>query len=223
MCADGTSTPTTVAEHRALLAARRGACPYLVMYDADGAQHLIVLDGGVERLTIGREDGVSIQLSWDPRVSRVHAVLEHVGSDWVVSDDGLSRNGTFVNEVRIVRTHRLKDGDVIRVGHSTITFSLTAPGHADATTPADEPEVRLTPAQLRILVALCRPYLTDGAAALPASNEQIAAELFLSLDAVKAHLRNLFRVFSLDGFPQMQKRVALARMAMESGIVRRGE
>jgi hypothetical protein len=30
-------------------------------------------------------------------------------------------------------------------------------------------------------------------------------------------------VFSLDGFPQMQKRVALARLAMESGIVRRGQ
>ena len=40
-------------------------------------------------------------------------------------------------------------------------------------------------------------------------------------DAVKAHLRELYRRFEIDGLPQIQKRTALVRIAIESGLVRR--
>ena len=39
-------------------------------------------------------------LTWDPDASRVHAELVRLADAWVVVDDGLSRNGTFVNGER---------------------------------------------------------------------------------------------------------------------------
>ena len=39
-----------------------------------------------------------------------------MGGDWVVCDDGLSHNGTFVNGERVRGRRRLRDGDVIAVG-----------------------------------------------------------------------------------------------------------
>ena len=54
----------------------------------------------------------------------------------------------------------------------------------------------------------------------PATNEQIAPELHLSVDAVKAHLRQLFRRFDIEDLPQIQKRTALVRIAIEAGILR---
>ncbi len=73
-----------------------------------------------------------------------------------------------------------------------------------------------------MLEALCRPCLAPGGPHPPASNEQIAGELHLSVDAVKAHLRQLFRRFDIEHLPQIQKRTALVRIAIESGILRSG-
>ena len=55
----------------------------------------------------------------------------------------------------------------------------------------------LTPAQRRVLVALCRPF-KDSTYATPATNQQIADELVVSVDAVKSTLRALFEVFGVD-------------------------
>ena len=44
----------------------------------------------------------TLSLDFDPEVSRVHAELERLGDDWTVADDGLSRNGSFVNGERVV-------------------------------------------------------------------------------------------------------------------------
>ena len=73
-------------------------------------------------------------------------------------------------------------------------------------------------AQRRVLVALCRPLTGEGLSA-PATNEQIAEELFLSLSAVKGHLRVLFSRFGLDEAPQNQKRLLLAERALATSIV----
>jgi DNA-binding NarL/FixJ family response regulator len=53
----------------------------------------------------------------------------------------------------------------------------------------------------------------------PASNQQIAAELFFSVDTVKAHLRALFAKFGVEDLPQNQKRARLANPALQSGVV----
>jgi DNA-binding NarL/FixJ family response regulator len=52
----------------------------------------------------------------------------------------------------------------------------------------------------------------------PATNEQIAGELHLSVDAVKAHLRQLYRRFDVEDLPQIQKRTALVRIALGAGL-----
>jgi hypothetical protein len=205
-------------ELQALIKAERLRVPFLFLRDGEGAQRLIRLDE--DRMVIGRMPGSELELSWDPRVSGVHAYLERRGIAWVMEDDGLSRNGTFVNGERLRGQRTLRDGDVITVGDTAIGFRLPQeqPLNVTVTTPtAAPPEV--SDAQRRVLVALCRP-LTDSDSAAPATNEQIAGELFLSLSAVKGHLRILFSRFGLEEAPQNQKRLLLAERALQSMAVR---
>jgi len=173
----------------------------------------------VERLTVGRGEHNAIALDWDPEVSRTHAQLELVGDEWTLVDDGLSRNGSFVNGERVAGRRRLADGDVVLVGQTSLLFR--APGPVMKTTVSRDPvaAVRLTDAQRRVLVALCRPLLiTDGGNA-PAGNREIAAELHLSLDGVKTHIRALFEKLGIEKLPQYHKRVELARRAIDLGLV----
>lgn len=68
-------------------------------------------------LLLGRSEQADVQVLVEG-VSRLHARLLRDRSDWVVEDLG-SRNGTLVNGEPIHRT-RLRDGDKIQVGPSTI-------------------------------------------------------------------------------------------------------
>ena len=81
-------------------AERRGR-PFLLYRDGGGHQHVVVLDDEGDELTVGRRPSNRIGLGWDVNVSRVHAVIERVGDAWTVADDGLSRNGSFVNGDRL--------------------------------------------------------------------------------------------------------------------------
>lgn len=74
-----------------------------------------------------------------------------------------------------------------------------------------------------ILVALCRPFKDHEGSASPATDQQIAAEVSLDADAVKAHLGALCERFELDDLPPTQKRARLAGLVLELGIVSRGE
>jgi DNA-binding NarL/FixJ family response regulator len=74
----------------------------------------------------------------------------------------------------------------------------------------------LSPAQQRVLEALCRP-LAGGGPAVPPSNREIADELFVSVETVKSHMRVLFERFAVDDMPQNRKRAELARRALERG------
>lgn len=209
-------------ELRERLVAERIGEPFVVFRRPERGQVLVPLSAGVDRITIGRGPANDVALGWDTEVSRLHAELERLAGEWTVTDDGLSRNGTFVNGERITGRCRLRDGDVIQVGRTPIAFRRPEPGQVDETAAAGGRPVlpALTPAQRRVLESLCRPYKESEFAA-PAPNTQIAEELFLSVDAVKAHLRALFAAFGLEGLPQNQKRSALARRALQSGIVSR--
>jgi DNA-binding NarL/FixJ family response regulator len=70
-----------------------------------------------------------------------------------------------------------------------------------------------------VLVALCRPFAAGRTFATPASNRAIAEELVVSSDTVKSHMRALFDAFGIGPMPQNEKRAALAREAIERGIV----
>ena len=173
------------------------------------------------RVTIGRGEGSDVQLHWDPDVSRAHAELERIGGIWTLSDDGLSRNGTFVNGERVGSRQRLRDGDVVALGHTVIVFrdpssadlSQTRVGGSDVRPPM------LSDAQRRVLLALCRPFKTSRPFTSPATNAEIAAELFLSVEAVKTHMRALFARFGVDDLPQGQKRARLVERAFQTGLV----
>ena len=202
-------------------AERRGA-PFLVLFDPDGAQRLVSLDADAgDRLSIGRETGNDIALPWDPEVSRVHAALERVAGAWTLVDDGLSRNGSWVRGARVRGRRRLEDGDVIRVGQTSLLLRVPATEGESWVTAAPAavtapPE--LSPGQRRVLVALCRPF-GGSAWAAPPSNQKIADELFLSVHAVKTHLQALFQRFGIESLPQNEKRAVLARRALESGAI----
>lgn len=79
--------------------------------------------------------------------------------------------------------------------------------------------MQLTDTQHRILVALCRPVGGRNGFAPPATNQEIADEVFLSVDAVKAHLRTLFRKFEIEDLPHNQKRARLVELVVEGGYL----
>jgi hypothetical protein len=164
-------------------------------------------------LTIGRRSSCDVPLPWDREVSRLHAELTLVGGAWVVCDAGLSRNGTFLNGERVHGRRRLRAGDVLRVGATVLTVCDGDPSTAFASTCVPRPAaIVVTPAQRRVLDALCRP-LEHGCAA-PASNRQIAEELVITVETVKSTLATLFERFGLDEHPRHQKRAALAQRAL---------
>lgn len=194
--------------------------PFLVLKQG-GTQILLQLEPGTTRVSVGRDPGLDLVLAGDEEVSGLHAELERVGDTWTVLDDGLSRNGSFVNGQRVNGRRRLADHDQLRLGQTEVLFRAPAARRLDETrTSGDALEIAtLSALQKKVLIALCRPLNTGAAAGAPASNQQIAEEVHLSVGAVKAHLRALFEKFGVGEMPQNQKRSMLAARAVEAGAV----
>jgi len=93
--------------------------PRLLIHTRDGDRREVPLSG--RRLTLGRFHDNDIAFPEDRGLSRKHFALEKDGDAWVVTDLG-SRNGTFVNRVRVEGAHRLRPGDVISAGQLTATI-----------------------------------------------------------------------------------------------------
>jgi pSer/pThr/pTyr-binding forkhead associated (FHA) protein len=208
----------TPAELQQRLDAARDGAPFLVFRHPQSGQQLVTL-GDVPRVTIGRRPECDLWLEWDVRVSRLHAELLRAGGEWVIADDGLSANGTWINETRLNGRQRLRDGDLIRVGDTVLAFC--SPGDADATTISADSVLKLiqiTAAQRRVLVALCRPYLLTGRLTVP-SNTDLAKQLYISVDSVKTHMKALFAAFDLGGSGPRVKRAELVERAVRRGVV----
>ena len=210
------STPTELKER--IEAERRGE-PFLVYRDGERRQTILALGG--QELTVGRREDNDVALPWDEEVSRLHAQLEHVKGEWCLVDDGLSRNGSYVNGERVRGRQRLRDGDRMCFGASVVVYCAPTRGESVSTASVrtGSGAVELTETQRKVLISLCRP-LAGSAFAMPATNRAIADELFLSVDAVKAHLRVLFERFGLEALPQNQKRASLAATALLQEVVR---
>lgn len=203
-----------------LLAVERDGGPFLAYRDADSALQLVPLTGE-ETIMVGRRPDMGLALSWDAEVSGLHAELQCLGGEWTVVDDGLSRNGTFVEGQRISGRQRLRAGDRVRIGRTILAFNTPQlPASEQTVTAGDRSALpQLTDTQRRVLIALCRPYGDGGSFSAPASNQHIAEEVFLGVDAVKTNLRTLFSRFELSDLPQNQKRARLAEIALEFGLV----
>lgn len=109
-----------------------GACACTVAPGpAAAGPRLVVLGGaeagrayplGKESMSLGRDAGNDIVISWDPAVSRRHAVVSVQSGGYMIADQG-SSNGTFVNGVRIIES-ALQAGDVVTVGQTQLRFEL---------------------------------------------------------------------------------------------------
>jgi pSer/pThr/pTyr-binding forkhead associated (FHA) protein len=211
------STPREIKDR---FEAERSGHPFLIYRDGEGKQQLVMLSPDRRKLTVGRLVGTDVPLGFDPEVSRLHAEFERVAGEWTVCDDGLSRNGTFVNGERILHRKRLQDGDAVAFGNTIVLYRCPTEESVKSTAAPStrEWERLLTDTQRKVLVALARPY-RDSTYARPAGNQEMAEELHLSLDAIKAHLRAMYRIVGIEELPQNAKRSALVRLAIERGII----
>ena len=207
-------------ELKAQIEAERLGRPFLVYRSAEDEQQLLVIGEEVDSLWVGRSESADLNLDWDEEVSSLHAQLDMVGLECTLVDDGLSRNGSFVNGERVSGRRRLRDGDTMRFGRTGVIYRAPAESGTETVLSGDAlTAAGVSPAQKRVLVALCRPFKDGSAFATPATNGQIGEELHLSVDAVKTHLRALFEKFGVEELPQNQKRVALVERALQSGLV----
>jgi pSer/pThr/pTyr-binding forkhead associated (FHA) protein len=99
---------------------------------------LLIVGAGIihevpaEGLTIGRGRECGIVLD-SLEVSRRHASISESDGAFTISDE--STNGVFVNGERVVRSQRLADDDVIRVGDVTFRFSASGVPRAGSVIP----------------------------------------------------------------------------------------
>jgi pSer/pThr/pTyr-binding forkhead associated (FHA) protein len=210
----------TAAELKAQIEAERGGS-FLVYRDQDGEQRLVPLEAGAAELWVGRSASAAVRLAWDEQVSALHAQLEVVGNECALVDDGLSRNGSFVNGERVSGRHRLRDGDVLRFGRTAVLYRAPTAAEAQSTVIASDAltAADVSPAQRRVLVELCRPFKQGAAFAAPPTNQQVAEALHLSVDAVKTHMRALFEKFDVQELPQNRKRLAVVERALQTGLL----
>jgi len=213
--------PQTAVELSARLQAERVGQPFLLFRDLGGVQQIFTLAPSAERITVGRNADNDLALPWDPEVSRVHAELMRLGAEWVISDHGISRNGTFLNGTLVgTQRRRLADGDVLRVGRTLLSVTVPPAAGPETTLRAvtTHNSVELTAMQRRILSALCRPLVTGSPGAMPATNQEIADAVHLSVQGVKSQLRTLTERYGYADLPQNRKRLALAERAVRFGL-----
>jgi pSer/pThr/pTyr-binding forkhead associated (FHA) protein len=210
---------------RALIEAERSGLPFVYWRDSAGDQHILMLSGVRARLTVGRHEHSDIALTWEATVSRAHAVIESIGDDWTLLDNGISQNGSFVNESLVHGRRRLNDKDRMCFGDTHVVFRDPGAGRGSAplACTAEPPKgIRFTKTKRAILVALCRP-IAEHRSSTPATDPQISDEVSLTVDAVSNHLRELFAQFGLAEVPQNERRGRLAATVLRCGLLSQGD
>lgn len=212
-----TEPTSEAADLKARIEAERTGQAFLYWKDADARQQILLIDPDAERVTIGRRDDQDVVLHWDKQVSRAHALLEKRGGDWTLIDE-LSQNGSYVNGDRVTKRYRLEHKDVMCFGSTRVAFhDRTSAEQIDSTArTAEEAWAPMTARDRDVLRALCRP-LVDDSSAMPASNEEIADKVALSVDSVKARLRAQYERYGLADLRQGEKRTRLARLLLSNG------
>lgn len=94
--------------------------PEIVVHSPDGKTRALALDR--DRFTLGRASANELCYPDDAGLSRQHLALEKAGDLWTVRDLG-SKNGTFVNGVRLAAPHTLDQNDRITAGHLSLEFA----------------------------------------------------------------------------------------------------
>ena len=215
--------------HQAVLAqdervrAERGAHSVLLYLDGAGIQRTVTMAAARSTYTVGRLPENDLPLPWDAQVSRFHARLTWVGERWVLEDT--SRNGSFVNGVRVDRTCPLSDGDVLRFGRTAVTYRAPSTGRRFADTeyagetalPAPlQRAVHLDATERRVLEALVTIARTGGCRDETALSAAVTADVGGDPAGVGTAMASVFRQFAVDNLPLPER---LERLVDRASIV----
>ncbi|MFO0551416.1 MAG: GGDEF domain-containing protein [Polyangiaceae bacterium] len=108
------SATTHVIEVAPLTQRRHGV--FTIASGLDAGRVLTLPPGAI--VTLGRAAECMFSFD-DPSLSREHARVMRVGSEYFLRDES-SRNGTFVNNVRVNRAIELRNGDRVQLGSGTV-------------------------------------------------------------------------------------------------------
>ena len=172
----------------------------LVVRTPEGAARSV--DLSCERIALGRSSANALSYPDDAGLSRNHLVFESRGMGWAVVDLG-SKNGSFVNGVRLTAPHLLCHGDRVLAGRLVIEYiadeeappSNTVVFIDEHSNPADATVVTSL-RQALASEAVAEPEMAQHVNALIRAGRELAGhrpldELFpvildLALDAVRA-------------------------------------
>src|SRR5690242_1880027 len=99
----------------------RGATGELIIDSPDARSIRVLLERQSYR--VGRSTANELSFPGDQRLSREHLVFERTPEGWTVRDIG-SRNGTWVNGIRLTDAAKLAHGDRITAGHISIRYDV---------------------------------------------------------------------------------------------------
>jgi tetratricopeptide (TPR) repeat protein len=91
----------------------------LGLFFEDGLRKGERVDVGASGLIVGRSLDANVSLGEDVTVSKQHARIARTPSGQMYVEDLGSRNGTYVNDMKIVGRHDLRAQDTIRIGSTT--------------------------------------------------------------------------------------------------------
>ena len=92
----------------------------LITREGEPAQRFLLSEHKL--VSVGRDDQCTLQVL-DEEVSRRHLQVRHdLEADRHVAVDARSANGVFINGHRIIKDVPLRDGDCIRIGHTTLVY-----------------------------------------------------------------------------------------------------
>ncbi len=164
----------------------------LLIQCRDGETKSAMLTG--ERLSVGRSVDAGLCFPEDSGLSRQHFVFEAEGENWTVQDLR-SRNGTFVNQVRLTERITLQPGDRITAGQLVIVYAPEPPAEMVvfdcAETDQLTPVLPTITTNLEHALARHKPMQALLHAGLELSKNRPLAELFpvildLAIEAVDA-------------------------------------
>src|SRR5437588_11858076 len=112
--------PVSARELQAVLNAERNGAPFFVFRAPEGRQRLVPFASELSELTVGRTPAADLSIDWDDQVSALHAVIGRLAGELTLVDDGLSRNGSYVNGELVHGRRRLRDGDLLRIGRTVV-------------------------------------------------------------------------------------------------------
>ncbi len=162
----------------------------------------VPLDATRSPIGVGRRSDNDVCLSWDPEVSRVHARLEHTADGWTLVDDGLSRNGSFVDGERVHGLRPLSDAQMLRFGRTVVVYRVTgAPGRP-----------------VQVTSGITRDASIRSAAQLD-PREQLLLEALARGEPAGDGLALLYHRFGVAGLPAEQRDGELVRRARAVGAL----